>query len=260
MSRISSFKSRVLSRDLLVGTFLKTPHYVMIEVFAQSAFDFLCLDAEHAPFDRRAIDECMAVSRALDFPVLVRVGDTSHREILWALDCGAVGIVAPHIERVSQAEEIAKAARFGLGGRGYAGSSRWAGYATKKMPDLLAQSRDETVVIAQIEEPASVNLSDKIASINGIDALFAGPADLSVGMGFENQDSDELKTALKKIGLAAKKNGKGYASFISHAKQSKSWSKTYGVNMFFVGSEHSYIRSKANEIVSEISSKAVDNS
>ena len=51
MSSISSFKSRVLSRELMVGTFLKTPHYTMIEIFAQTGFDFLCLDAEHAPFD-----------------------------------------------------------------------------------------------------------------------------------------------------------------------------------------------------------------
>ena len=42
MSSIGSFKSRVLSRELMVGTFLKTPHYVMIEIFAQSGFDFLC--------------------------------------------------------------------------------------------------------------------------------------------------------------------------------------------------------------------------
>ena len=256
MSRIGSFKSRVVSRELMVGTFLKTPHYVMIEVFAQSGFDFLCLDAEHAPFDRRAIDECMAVSRALDFPVLVRVGDTSHREILSAIDCGAVGIVAPHIETLSQAEELAKAARFGLGGRGYAGSTRWAGYATKKMPDLLAQSQDETVVIAQIEEPAAVEIADLIARIEGIDGLFAGPADLSVGMGYKNQDSNELTAALKKVGVAAKENGKGYASFIGDADQAKSWAEYYGVNMFFVGSEHSFMRNKANEIslrVKEIS-------
>ena len=256
MSRIGLFKSRIVSRELMVGTFLKTPHYVMIEVFAQSGFDFLCLDAEHAPFDRRAIDECMAVSRALDFPVLVRVGDTSHREILSAIDCGAVGIVAPHIETLSQAEELAKAARFGLGGRGYAGSTRWAGYATKKMPDLLAQSQDETVVIAQIEEPAAVEIADSIARTEGIDGLFAGPADLSVGMGYKNQDSNELKAALKKVGVAAKENGKGYASFIGDADQAKSWAEDYGVNMFFVGSEHSFMRNKANEIslrVKEIS-------
>ena len=45
MSRIGSFKSRILSRELMVGTFLKTPHSVMIELFAQRGFDFLCLDA-----------------------------------------------------------------------------------------------------------------------------------------------------------------------------------------------------------------------
>ncbi len=252
MSRISSFKSRVLSRELMVGTFLKTPHYTMIEIFAQTGFDFLCLDAEHAPFDRRAVDECMAVSRALDFPVLVRIGDTSHREILWALDCGAVGIVAPHIETVTQAEELAKAARFGLGGRGYAGSSRWAGYATKKMSDLLQQSKNETVVIAQIEEPATVKIAGSIAKINGIDGLFAGPADLSVGMGFENQDSNELKVALKRVGAAAEVSGKGYASFIGDVGQAEYWAENYDVNMFFVGSEHSFIRSKANEIATHI--------
>ena len=252
MSRIGSFKSRILSRELMVGTFLKTPHYVMIEIFAQTGFDFLCLDAEHAPFDRRAVDECMAVSRALDFPVLVRVGDTSHREILWALDCGAVGIVAPHIETVTQAEELAKAARFGLGGRGYAGSSRWAGYATKKMPDLLQQSKNETVVIAQIEEPAAVKIAGSIAKINGIDGLFAGPADLSVGMGFENQESNELKAALKTVGEAAKASGKGYASFVGDASQAGSWAEDYDVNMFFVGSEHSFIRNKADEIAAQI--------
>ena len=101
---------------------------------------------------------------------------------------------------------MAKAARFGLGGRGYAGSTRWAGYATKKMPDLLAQSQDETVVIAQIEGPAAVEIADSIARIEGIDGLFAGPADLSVGMGYKSQDSNELKAALKKVGSAAKEN------------------------------------------------------
>ena len=76
------------------------------------------------------------------------------------------------------------------------------------MPGLLAQSKDETVVIAQIEEPSAVEIAGEIASIDGIDGLFAGPADLSVGMGFENQDTNELKAALKKTGVAAQQNGK----------------------------------------------------
>ena len=252
MSRIATFKQRLLNREPMSGTFLKTPHYALVEVFAQSGFDFLCLDAEHAPFDRAAIDQCMAVSRALDFPLLVRVGDASHREILWALDCGAVGIVVPHVETVEMAQDIAKSARFGLGGRGYAGSSRWAGYATRKMPDVLAQSQSETVVIAQIEEPSAVPLAAEIAALDGIDALFAGPADLSVGMGFDHQDTPDLKEALRTVGDAAKAANKGYASFIGDSSQAKAWADDYGVHMFFVGSEHNYMRAAANKIALDV--------
>lgn len=95
--QIASFRQRLLSRVPLAGTFLKTPALQLIEVLSQSDLDFVCLDAEHAPFDRSAIDACCAMGRALDFPVLVRVGDGSAREILQALDCGAVGIVVPHV-------------------------------------------------------------------------------------------------------------------------------------------------------------------
>ena len=67
-------------------------------------------------------------------------------------------------------------------------------------------------------------------------------------MGVESQDTTVLIAALKKTGVAAKQNGKGYASFIGEANQAKSWTENYGVNMFFVGSEHNFIRNKANEI------------
>ena len=156
MGRIADFKALVKSGKPLSGTFLKTPHHNMIEVMAQSGLDFVCLDAEHAPFDRAAIDACMAVSRALDYPVLVRVGDSSPREILWALDCGAAGIVVPHVDSVERAEEIARTARFGKGGRGFAGTPRWGGFGTEKMADLLERSHQETVVFAQIEEDYAV--------------------------------------------------------------------------------------------------------
>lgn len=53
MSRIATFKQRLLNREPMSGTFLKTPHYALVEVFAQSGFDFLCLDAEHA--DRKSV-------------------------------------------------------------------------------------------------------------------------------------------------------------------------------------------------------------
>ena len=63
MSNISGFKEKMLSGQILAGTFLKTPNYILVEVLAQSKLDFICIDAEHAPFDRAALDQCLAISR-----------------------------------------------------------------------------------------------------------------------------------------------------------------------------------------------------
>ena len=45
-------------------------------------------------------------------------------------------------------------------------------------------------MLAQIEEPAGVDKATEIAAIDGIDGLFVGPADLSVGYGYDHQNSD----------------------------------------------------------------------
>lgn len=223
---------------------MKTPAYQLIEILAQSELDFVCLDAEHAPFDRSAVDACCAMGRALDFPVLVRVGDSSAREILQALDCGAAGIVVPHVDSPAKAADVARAARFGRGGRGFAGSTRWAGYATQSMPDLLARSQDETIVMVQIEEPEGVEACDAIAATDGIDALFVGPADLSVGYGHDHLASDDLMRALERVGKATEAAGKAYVSWVANAQKAQDWSQ-YGMSCFFISSEHSWMRAGA---------------
>jgi 2-keto-3-deoxy-L-rhamnonate aldolase RhmA len=82
---------------------------------------------------------CFApLARAADFPVLVRVPSGSAEQIGMALDAGAHGIVVPHVTDAATAERVARASRFGPGGRGYAGSTRWAGFATRAMPEVLA--------------------------------------------------------------------------------------------------------------------------
>lgn len=246
MTNTADFREKMLSGALLAGTFLKTPSYVLVEVLAQSGLDFLCLDAEHAPFDRAAMDACMAVARALDFPVLVRVADASAREILQALDYGAAGIVVPHVDSAEKAAAAAKSARYGLHGRGYAGSSRWAGYATQTMPDLLARSQRETIVIAQIEEPEGVDAVEAIAAVEGVDGIFIGPADLSVGYGKSDQTSPELYAAIERCGAASKAHGKAYMTFVPDAAKAAEWQK-YGLSMFFIASEHNWMRAGAKE-------------
>lgn len=247
----TTLKSRMLRGDMLSGTFLKTPSFQLIEILAMSGMDFVALDAEHAPFDRGTADACLGMARALNFPALVRIPDGSPAQILTMLDSGATGLVVPHVNTVEKAEEIARAARFGHGGRGFAGSTRWAGYATRKMPDILKQSEDETVILAQIEEPEAIDAIDDIAAVEGIDALFVGPADLAVCYGLTDPAAPKVRDAIKRVGEAAKKHGKCMVTFAPNT----SWVpdlKALGVSMYFVASEHAFMLAGAKAVADDI--------
>ncbi|PWK62054.1 HpcH/HpaI aldolase family protein [Roseicyclus mahoneyensis] len=236
----ATFRGDLIGGKTLVGTFMKTPAIDVLEVLILSGLDFVCLDAEHAPFDRAAMNACGALARAADLPLLVRVPKADAAEIGAALDLGALGVVVPHVIDVPTATRVARAARFGHGGRGFAGSTRWAGFGGSDMATLLERSRSETVVIAQIEDPEAVACCEDIAAVAGIDALFLGPADLSVAYGKTDQSSPELQAAQGRVGRAAKAAGKGYATFVADAAAGRTLAR-HGVNAWFVASEQAWI-------------------
>lgn len=246
-----TLKQRMLRGDMLSGTFLKTPALQLVEILSLSGMDFVALDAEHSPFDRGSIDACLGIARALNFPALVRIAEGTPAAILTVLDSGATGVIVPHVNSVEKAQDIAKAARFGHGGRGFAGSTRWAGYATRKMPDILSQSKTETVVLAQIEEPEALDIIDDIAAVEGIDGLFVGPADLAVSFGLTDPAAPEVRHAIKRVGEAAKKHGKCLITFAPNT----SWVpdlKALGVSMFFIASEHAFLLTGAKAVADDI--------
>lgn len=237
--REDGLRARILRRETLCGTFLKTPSYELVEILAMSGLDFVCLDGEHAPFDRARMDACIAIARALDFPCLVRIPEGTPAQILMTLDSGATGIVIPHCYSVEKARAVAKAARFGHGGRGYAGSTRWAGFATRRMPDVMAMT-DETVVLGQIEEPEGVEAVEGIAAVDGMDGVFVGPADLAVCYGETSLDAAPVRAAMARVGEAARLNGKSAVTFAPDASTLPDLT-ALGINMMFFASEHSWI-------------------
>jgi len=241
--RTAGLRARILGRERLAGTFVKTPDVMVIEVLATSGLDFIILDGEHSGFDRGRLDACLAVARALDFPALVRISSGSEENVLMALDAGAVGVVVPHVDSLAKAQMLARAAHFGQGGRGFAGSTRWAGFATRPMGDVLDQDA-QTIVMAQIEEPAGVEACEEIAAVQGIDALFAGPADLTVGYGHRDLNNPDLPVALDRIGRACAAHNKGFVSWVPDAAKAAHWA-AYGMNGFVVASEHSWMRQGA---------------
>lgn len=246
-----AFRDKVMSGQPLAGTFMKTPSVDVLEVLILAGLDFVCLDAEHAPFDRAALDILCAVSRAAGFPVLVRVPSGEASQIGMALDAGADGIVVPHVTDADTAARVARAARFGPGGRGYAGSTRWAGFATRTMPDILAASAD-TLVVAQIEDPEAVEAAEDIAATDGIDALFLGPADLSVGYGHDRQDNADVAEAYRRTAQAARQSGRAFMTFVPDAARARDMAEAHGVSVFFIASEHAWMLQGARAAVAGI--------
>ena len=239
-----SLKSKIAAGETLLGTFLKTPHPHIVEVLGGAGLDCLCIDAEHAPFDRRDLDACIMAAQLRGMPVLVRTPSNAPEQILNALDCGADGVVVPHVRTASAAREIAASAHYGPGGRGYAGSSRAAGYGTKAMPDHKRDSAAKTVVIAQIEDVEALNEIDEIAAIDGIDALFIGRIDLTVALGCESPDDPCVIAAVNKIVAACVAARRPVGMFLSRPADVADW-RPKGATFFLLGSDHNFVRSGA---------------
>ncbi|MEL7238952.1 MAG: aldolase/citrate lyase family protein [Planctomycetota bacterium] len=250
-SKHTQLRKRMADGEILGGTFIKTPAYEQMEVLAMSGLDFICLDAEHAPFDRRSMDACLAVAMAYNLPALVRVPEGTQAQILIALDSGAVGIVVPHVNTAEKARNIAKWARFGHYGRGFAGSTRWAGYATRGMPELLEKSQRETIVIAQIEEPEAVDVIDDICAVDGLDGVFVGPADMAVCLGKTDVADPAVRDIMRRVGIAAKAHGKCFMTFAPSTASAKELNDL-GVTMYFVASEHAFLLHGAREVANSL--------
>lgn len=245
------FKDRLAAGDLLVGTLVKTPSPLVVEVLSLAALDCLCLDAEHAPFDRMQLDLCLLAARAARKPVLVRLPSAAPEHILNALDCGATGVVVPHVRSAAEAEAVARAAHFGPGGRGYAGSTRAAGYTTVPMAQHQANSAKGVVVVAQIEDPEAVQEVEAIAAVTGVDALFVGRVDLTVGYGADSQDDPRVVAAVERVCAAGLAVAKPVGMFLARVDDVAYW-RERGASLFLLGSDHSFLLAGAGELVRRV--------
>jgi 2-keto-3-deoxy-L-rhamnonate aldolase RhmA len=244
MSPNSVFKKRLTGGQHLLGAFIKTPHPIVIEVMGANSFDFLVIDGEHAPFDRTAIDNSMIAGRAVDCPLIVRVPSSDPAMILAVLDSGAAGVMVPHVISAKQAKELVLAVSYRPGGRGFAGTTRAAGYGARKLTDHLTSGVCEVCLICQIEDPEGVKNAAEIAAVEGVDALFVGRADLAVSYAKSDFfDPDIANKAAEVLGVAGAATG----LYCALSEKLDKW-KTAGGSMFVIGSDHSLMMQGAADI------------
>jgi len=247
MTRTESFRAALLAAAPMMGTFLKTPSAIVCEVLGMTPLACVCIDAEHAPFGRMELDACIAALRAADMPALVRVQSGTPGEVLSALDCGAIGAVLPHVVSGEQAAAAARSGRYGPGGRGYAGSSRAAGYTHKPMRAHMDDSNAQTVLIAQIEDAEALDRLDEIAAVEGIDCLFVGRMDLTVSLGAESPMDARVIDAVERICAAGRRHGKAVGMFVPPGEECARW-QALGVSLFILGSDHQFLLESARAL------------
>ena len=246
-----SLKQRLRAGEELVGTFVKTPSPMLCEVLACSELDLVCLDAEHSPFDRSAIDQCVYALRSEGMPSLVRVPSGLPEHTLNALDCGATGVLLPHVTDAVQASQLVVQSHFGAGGRGFAGSTRAAGHTSRSMPDHLAVSADETLVVAQIEDLEALEHLDAIAATTGLDCLFVGRVDLTVALGASSPADPAVVATVERICAAGRAAGCAVGMFLDDLNEIPHW-RERGASLFLLSSDHSFLLQGANRLVHQV--------
>lgn len=240
MTGLVNFKERLRSKELLVGTWIKTPSTIVTEVLSGSDLDVLCLDAEHAPFDRGDLDTSILAARASRMPVVVRVPSAEPHQILNALDLGATGVVVPHVRTGNDARALADACFYKPAGRGYAGSSRAANYTRRKMAEHIAISNAGTTLIAQIEDKEGVDNIAAICTIDDLDCVFIGRADLAVAYGVESAGAPEVIAASERVCTAARRAGRAVGMFVPDRNELPKWI-SLGVSLFLLESDHTFL-------------------
>ena len=153
-------------------------------------------------------------------------------------------MVVPHVRSLEEATRIARSVHYGPGGRGYAGSSRAAGFGSRSIAEHMQASARKSVLVAQIEDLEALDEIEQIASVPGIDALFVGRIDLTVALGATSPDDARVVEAVKRIVSASVAHGKPVGMFTPKPEDVPSW-REMGVNIFLLGSDHAFIRSGA---------------
>jgi 4-hydroxy-2-oxoheptanedioate aldolase len=151
----------------------------VVEMLAVAGLDFVLLDCEHGPSDVGALRSHIALAQVHGVPVLVRPGEREPALVLRALDQGAEGIVAPHIETADEAQELVAMAHYPpVGRRGFATYPRAGRFGTVSASDHRRRAAD-TLVIAMLESPGAAARSAEILRTPGVDAYLIGTADLA---------------------------------------------------------------------------------
>ncbi len=243
----NSFRRQLLGGDRLIGCWLSLGSPITTEVVGVAGFDWLLLDAEHAPNDVLSlIPQMMALKDSPSAPV-VRPPWNDTVVIKRLLDAGCHNFLIPFVETADQARSAVAATRYPPHGvRGVSVSQRSNRYGS--VPDYFAKINDEIAVVVQIESRAGVAAAAEIAAVDGVDGLFIGPSDLAAAYGhLGNANHPEVQQAIAQVHAAAQAAGKA-TGILSPAEADARRYLEMGMRFVAVGSDLGVLRMQSQAL------------
>ena len=182
-----------------VGTWCSLPAPAAVEAVAQSGFDWVIIDWQHGHFGGESLGTMILVAAHAGAVPIVRVPLNEPWLIQKALDLGAHGVLVPLVNSVADARRAAAATRYpprGVRSFGPIRASRSIGWEPET-------ANREVVCIVQIETAEALAAVEQIAAVEGVDALFVGPADMAIALGLP-LGAPELEKHLAPVRAAAR--------------------------------------------------------
>ncbi|HBR02051.1 MAG TPA: hypothetical protein DD738_05520 [Ruminiclostridium sp.] len=209
---MSNIKQRLRNGESIIGTMITTfDNPDIVKILKVCGFDLFMIDCEHGGFDYSKVAALLGMGRAMDIAGFVRVPEAKREVVLKYMEMGADGLMLPNCETAEQAKALLTYSKYyPMGSRGVSLLRGHTGY--EKIPsatEYMEKANNETVIMCQIESPTGVDNIGKILDLDGVDAAFIGPNDLSQSYGLMGQfNHPTVVNAIETVIAAAKQRGK----------------------------------------------------
>lgn len=183
---MTSLREKWAAGDETLGLWLSVPSFVTAEMAARQPVDYVCVDTQHGVIDYlQSASLIQAIELSGGCP-LVRVPWNEPGIIGKSLDAGAHGVIVPMVNTREQAEAVVRSSRYAPDG-----ARSWGPVmAGMRHADNRAWAAEHVAVIPMIETAEAISNLDDILSTPGIDAVYVGPADLSISLGLDPAGND----------------------------------------------------------------------
>jgi len=194
-------KQKLREGKPLVGATIFSPDPNIYCATANAGYDYVWIEMQHSPLTYEDVAKMVWACRGSSAMPFIRVPDATESDIQKATDIGAVGIIVPTVDTVEKAQAAVKWSKYPPEGRRSQGNGQ---YGALWGNDYRQIANDNMVVVIMIETPIGVENADKIASVPGIDVIFAASTDLGNFSGHRQgeKEYEALVTRIHDVTLA----------------------------------------------------------